>query len=189
VISPSGTSWSIIPIAATIGADPRQVFLDRTGGHEQRADGEDDQDAYPWKLSLLGRAKTGGRGPITLGFEILPPGERTDEHVRTYYREAVSRGRLRGFSQDRLDKMLTLPRSNWKKGKAGFYGYIVLMFDHTEKVVLECPVYGNAIYVLDSGEERLLRMTKQELKDSGEATVIPHSKNWYRRLKDELAIE
>lgn len=66
---------------------------------------------------------------------------------------------------------------------------MTLMFDHTEKVLLECPVYGNAIYVLDSGEERLLRMTKQELRDSGEATVIAHSKNWYRRLKNELNIE
>jgi hypothetical protein len=128
-------------------------------------------------------------GPITLDFEILPPGKRTDEHVRAYYREVVGRGRLRGFSRDRLDKMLALPRSNWKKGRAGFYGYIVLMFDHTEKVLLECPVEGNAIYVLDSGEERLLAMNKRQLRESGEAKWIYHTGEWYQRLKDELGIE
>jgi hypothetical protein len=42
------------------------------------------------------------------------------------------------------------------------------MFDHTERVLLECPVEDNAIYVLDSGEDRLLRMTKRELRESGE---------------------
>jgi hypothetical protein len=135
------------------------------------------------------RRGSGGQGPVTLDFEILPPGERTDEHVRKYYREVVSRGQLRGFSQDRLDKMLALPRSGWQKGKAGFYGYIVLMFDHTEKVLLECPVEGNAIYVLNSGEERLLRMSKQELIESSEANRIVHAGAWYQRLKDELGIE
>lgn len=132
---------------------------------------------------------SGGRGLVTLDFEILPPSERTDEHVREYYRKAVSHGQLKGFSQDRLDKMLALPRSGWLKGRAGFYGYIVLMFDHTEKVLLECPVEGNAIYVLDSGEERLLRMSKQELIESSEAKRIYHSGPWYQRLKDELGIE
>jgi hypothetical protein len=109
--------------------------------------------------------------------------------VREYYRKAVSHGQLKGFPQDRLDKMLALPRSGWLKGRAGFYGYIVLMFDHTEKVLLECPVEGNAIYVLDSGEERLLRMSKQELIESSEAKRIYHSGPWYQRLKDELGIE
>ncbi len=131
----------------------------------------------------------GSRGPVTLDFEILPPGERTDEHVRGYYREVVSRGQLKGFSQDRLDKMLALPRSEWQKGRAGFYGYIVLMFNHTEKVLLECPVEDNAIYVLDSGEERLLKMNKQQLIKSSEAKRIFHSGPWYQRLKDELGIE
>lgn len=124
----------------------------------------------------------------TLPWELAAPGERTDDHVRWYYREVLGRGRLHGFSQDRLDKMLALPRSDWQKGRAGFYGYIVLMFAHTEKVLMECPVYNNAIYVLDSGEERLLKMNKQELIASGETKRIFHVGDWYQRLKKELGI-
>ena len=85
--------------------------------------------------------------------------------------------------------MLALPRSALLKGRAGFYGYIVLMFDHTDKILLECPVQGNAIYVLDYLEDRLLKMSKQELIESSEAKRIVHAGNWYQRLKDELGIE
>jgi len=101
----------------------------------------------------------------------------------------LSRGRLEGFSQERLDKMLELPRSNWKKGRKGFEGYIVLMFAHTDKVLLECPVYGNAIFVLDSGEDCLLKMNKQELIASDEVQRLVHAGDWYARLKKALDIE
>jgi hypothetical protein len=128
--------------------------------------------------------------PITRDFEIASPGEQSDEHVRRYYREVVGRDRLEGvFSQDRFEKMLALPRSNWQKGKASFYGYIVLMFDHTERVLLECPVEDNAIYLLDSGEDGLLKMNKRQLRESGEAKRIFHRGDLYQRLKDELGIE
>lgn len=100
----------------------------------------------------------------------------------------LSRGQLAGFDQERLDKILALPRSGLLKGRAGFYGYIVLQFAHTEKVLLECPVYANAIYVLNSAEERLLKMNKQELIASDEAKRIFHVGDWYRRVKEALDI-
>ena len=131
------------------------------------------------------------QGLVTRNFEIARPDEQGNEHVRTYYEEVMEQGRLPGkWSQDRFDKMLALPWSGWQKGKAGFYGYMAIMFPHTEKVVLECPVEGNAIYVLDSGEDRLLRMSKRQLRESGEAKRIFHTgDDWYRRLKDKLDIE
>jgi hypothetical protein len=134
---------------------------------------------------------SGARAAITLDFEILPPRERTEEHIRTYYREVFSRGRLKRFSQDRLDKMLALPWTSWQKGTAGFYGYMAMTFDTTDKILLECPVEGNAIYVLEPGEQGSLRkgVSKQELLDSGKAEKIIHAGRWYQRLKDELGIE
>lgn len=130
----------------------------------------------------------GLRSVDTLPWEIAAPGERTNEHVRGYFREVLSQGQLDGFDQERLDKILALPWSTWSKGTAGFYGYIVLWFDHTEKVLMDCPVRDNAIYVLDSGEKRLLKLNKQELIESSEAKRIYHSGDWYRRLKQHLGI-
>lgn len=135
------------------------------------------------------RTSTPGR-ISTLLWEIAAPGERIEDRtVYQYYREALSQGKLDGFDRERLDKVLALPRRGLLKGKSGFYGYIVLQFTHTEKVLMECPVYANALYVLNSGEERLLRMKKQELIASGEARRIFHTGDWYQRVKQELEIE
>lgn len=124
----------------------------------------------------------------TFQWEFLPPGEATPDRIRRYYEEVMSRGRLDGFLPERLEKVLALPYESWFQGKAGFYGYSIFTFAHTEKVLFECPVYGNAIYVLTSSEECLLKMTKQELRESGEARKILHVGDWYQRLKQELEI-
>ncbi len=73
--------------------------------------------------------------------------------------------------------------------RAGVYGYIVLEFDHTDKVFMECPVRDNVIYVLDSGEERSLKTNKQELIASGGAKRIFHTGDWYGRVKEALDIQ
>jgi hypothetical protein len=183
--------------------EAREPFERRVSAWEREvARAERRQRANEKRQALVDRARrrvqeafrpkrgTDSQAPITRDFEIAPPDQQGDEHVRRYYRQVVGRDRLEGvFSQDRFEKMLALPRSGWQKGKAGFYGYIVLMFDHTERVVLECPVEGNAIYLLDSGEDRLLGMNKRQLRESGEAKRIFHTGSWYQRLKDELGIE
>ena len=50
-------------------------------------------------------------------------------------------------------------------------------------------MYGNAIFVLDSGEDRLLKMNKQELIASDEVKKIIHVGDWYRRVKQALELE
>lgn len=134
----------------------------------------------------------GPKHGINFPWEFAAPGERTDNRVvYNYFREVVRRGRLKRFDQDRLDKILALPRSGLLRGRpgAGRYGYIALTFDHTEKVLMDCPAYGNALFVLDSAEERLLQMNKQQLRASDEVKRIFHTKNWYRRVKQDLGIE
>lgn len=130
------------------------------------------------------------KGMGILPFELAAPGESMDNQaVYRYYGEVLSRQGLHGFDQERLDKLLALPRRDWMRGKAGFYGYIVLLFGHTEKVIMECPVRDNAIYVLDSDDPRLLNMNKQELIASPEAKRIFHTGDWYSRLKKAIGIE
>jgi hypothetical protein len=135
---------------------------------------------------------SGPKHVIDFPWEFAAPGERTDNRVvYDYFREVVRRGRLKRFDEDRLNKILALPRSGFLRGRpgAGRYGYIALTFDHTEKVLMDCPAYGNALFVLDSAEERLLKMKKHELRASNEVKRIFHTKNWYRRVKLELGIE
>lgn len=126
----------------------------------------------------------------TLPWEIAAAGEGTDNRaVYAYYEEVLSRDGLDAFDRERLGLILSLPRTGLMIGKAGWYGYIVLTFDHTKKALMDCPVPDNAVYVLDSSEERLLKMKKPQLRASGEARRIFHTEGWFQRVKKALDIE
>jgi hypothetical protein len=122
-------------------------------------------------------------------WEILPPGEATNNRVRLHYEQLQRAGRIAEIDQDRLNKALALPWEDWRPGRGGVENYSVFTFAHTQKVLLECPAYGNAVYVVNSGEDRWLMMTKQELIELGEAKRIIHAGDWDRRVKQALDIE
>lgn len=121
-------------------------------------------------------------------WDILPPGEATSKHIHNHYRESLaSRGMLKEFDAERLEKVLALERTGWARAKRdAFEHYGVFRFAHTDKVLLECPVYGNAAFVVDYEDERWLTMTKQQIVQSGHARRIPHAGDWYERLKAAL---
>ena len=173
---------------AQLRSHEQQAHVDSLDAYERYAN-----HPYTRALKKISRAIERTFRPQPTGhvpFEILPPGEATEKRVRGYYGEVLRKGELVGFSQERLDKVLGLPWEDWRPGTAGMYGYSIFTFAHTEKVLLECPVYANAIYVLDNSEDRLLKkMKKQELRDSGEARIIVHTGGWYQRLKQVLEIE
>lgn len=126
----------------------------------------------------------------TLQWDPIPPGEATPSDVLRYYERLQREGRIDKFDQERLDKATALPYVDWLLPRSGLHAYSIFTFAHTEKVLLECPVYGNAVYIINSREERWLAMSKQELIESGEAKKIPHQgKNWYKRVKEALDIQ
>jgi hypothetical protein len=127
-------------------------------------------------------------------WQPLPPGEANPGKVRGHYRERLRReGRLDKFDQDRLDTALALPYEEWwvpTEGFGGFDAYSIISFAHTDKVLLECPLYGNAAYVINADEELWREMTKQELTESGLAERIPHQgENWPLKVRQALNLE
>lgn len=124
----------------------------------------------------------------------LPPDKASPQKVRGHYRERLRHeGRLDMFDQDRLDAATALPYKEWwvpTEGFGGFDAYSIISFAHTDKVLLECPIYGNAAFVINADEEVWREMTKQELTESGLAKRIPHQgKNWTVKVKQALEIE
>ena len=69
-----------------------------------------------------------------------------------------------------------------------FQGYFVFLFSHTNKVVLECPQYGNAIYIIDGNWKTLCRCSKHDLISdrAKRVTRIIHSGRWAKRLRAVL---
>jgi hypothetical protein len=124
----------------------------------------------------------------------LPPGEASPQKIRGHYHERLRReGRLDKFDQARLDTATALPYEEWwvpTEGFGGFDAYSIISFAHTGKVLLECPIYGNAAFVINADEEVWREMTKQELTDSGLAERIPHQgENWPLKVRQALDLE
>lgn len=127
-------------------------------------------------------------------WQPLPPGEASPQKVRGHYRERLHHeGRLDKFDQARLDEVTALPYEEWlvpTEGFGGFDAYSILTFAHTSKVLLECPIYGNAAYVIDAEEEVWREKTKQELTASGLAENIPHrGEDWPAKIRQALDLE
>ena len=76
-------------------------------------------------------------------------------------------------------------------GKGEFEGYIAYCFDWTESVILECPIYGNAIYIIKRGKftwQEIAKASKWEARTeySAQVKVINHSNTWLERLEQSL---
>lgn len=123
-----------------------------------------------------------------LQWRPLPRGAADVTTVRRAYAGLQREGWLEGFDQERLDKALSLNPDRWYVGSEGFDGYSIFTFGDTKKALMECPIYGNALFVIGSGWERWSRMTKQELRadKSGEVVRIEHRRDWFEKVKKEL---
>lgn len=88
-----------------------------------------------------------------------------------------------------MKAMSLRPKECWV-GSHEWNGYIVFIFAHTQKVLLECPIFGNAIYIIDSDWKLISRLTKQDLlwRSRKEVTRIVHKGEWFSRVKSELRI-
>ena len=98
---------------------------------------------------------------------------------------------LRGFDENRLRKAFSLEPKKYHVGIDGFDGYIIFEFDHTPKALMECPLVGNAIYIISADWERWSRMTKQDLMadQSGAVRKFVHRGDWFGRVQQELGWE
>lgn len=125
-----------------------------------------------------------------LPWRLLPPGELTREAVMAHYRRL---GRARPdirFDPHRIEKAWSLGPSGCYVGEDEFNGYVVFTYPRTSKALLECPVYGHAIYVLGPDWERLSRLSKRELlaDRARGVTKIVHKGNWFARTKAALGL-
>ena len=74
-------------------------------------------------------------------------------------------------------------------GLGEFTGYFAFCYPHTSKVVLECPIQGNALYVFDRDWESLSKLPKSRLlaDHSDHCRRILHRTHWASALRAELA--
>jgi hypothetical protein len=127
-----------------------------------------------------------------LSFELLPPGTwNINDVIRHYDREAryfpfdLQGRELQLF---RLLKIKSIDPSECYVGTELWLGYCVFTFKYSTKVVLECPVEGNATYVLDGNWKPMVRYSKKYLRNKYPSRYIKivHKGDWLNRIIQAL---
>jgi hypothetical protein len=74
-------------------------------------------------------------------------------------------------------------------GREGWKGYVVFTFESTSRVLLECPIEGNALYVLDENWKTMLGLSKGEIRErhQGQHVRVVHRGDWLSRAETALA--
>ena len=121
-------------------------------------------------------------------WRLLPPGELSEDRVRGYYATLQRKRPGTRYDPERIVKALSLGPNQRYEEIGEVEGYTVFTFPYTSSVLLECPIVGNAIYVIHKDWERWSRMTKQELiaDESGEVVRIVHRAGWFEKVRQEL---
>ena len=108
--------------------------------------------------------------------------------IRNHYANLKQKHPHIRYDDDRLRKLATLDVARVYIGQNEFEGYIALTLNGIQDVVLECPKWGNAIYIVKRDWQRLSKLTKRELlhRYPGLVRRIVHSGDWFGRLRNAL---
>jgi len=135
-----------------------------------------------------GRPVTGiGDSVSHLPFRLLPPGVWDVNHVLEYYSNEARHwlgGRI--VDHERLRKIARLNPSHCSVGTEAQLGYILYEFSWSRAVVLECPVVGNATYILWDDWRGMLRLTKSELRSKTNCLCVRHTDRSFGRVRAAL---
>lgn len=128
-------------------------------------------------------------GVHKINWQILPPGEWSMDRIAKHFKELEKVNPKCEYDLERLEHIKTLKPSTCYIGFEEFIGYVVFCFDYTEKAILENPIKGNAIYLINNNWPELSKLTKRELLSyhSDRVTRIIHRGNWFERLKAKIA--
>ena len=132
-----------------------------------------------------------GMDVMQLHWEILPIGWWDDPKYDDQISGALTQGG-RKLIIDRLKFINTLVPKKCYVGSNGFGERRYYVFVFPSHVVAECPLEGNAIYVLAGIEDwkNILRQSKTMVRknESDRLKVIKHRGEWQERLKQALKL-
>lgn len=132
-------------------------------------------------------------------WDALPSGT-TERELKAYTRQIEQRAHVRGWNVDytRIEAILKLKPSKVliPKKRARqvldpakhWFGYSVYLFEWSDKVVLLCPVIGNAVYVLGVNWRKLIVKQKRQVREDSEGTrhAVHKGGTWLDRVEADL---
>ncbi|HSU61019.1 MAG TPA: hypothetical protein VLI55_17045 [Bryobacteraceae bacterium] len=127
-----------------------------------------------------------------LPFTLLPAGEYRFEKIVEHYQKLASTSdtgwREGSIDWKRLEAVETLNPSRYYVGTDGWTGYVVFAFHWSDRVVLECPREGNAIYILRGDWRSMVTHSKGELREEYRhlCQKVVHKGEWLNRVRRAL---
>lgn len=128
-----------------------------------------------------------------LHFELLPPGTWDVDKVIAHYHQECDRFppdlRNREIQWERLKAIGSLRPTRCYIGTELWLGYVLFDFSDSGKVVLECPVEGNATYILSGEWKGMVAHPKSFLRTNfpQHCAKIVHKGDWISRVAQTLS--
>jgi len=132
-----------------------------------------------------------------LSFKLLPPGTWDMEYLIAYYRREAHRFpadiRSRGIDPTRLETIYkSLRPAKCYRGEEQWHGYHAFEIPGTSRVVLECPMKGNATYVLWGDWQRMAAQPKsyiwKHFPQNYRKIIHRDKRKWLARTKRALKL-
>lgn len=125
-------------------------------------------------------------------FVVLPAGHWNFREVFDYYRRNSVSHPHRFFEQvfdwNRIEQLAKLEPNLRHFGVKAWFGYAVYEFSYSHRVVLECPIEGNATYIISGDWKEMIHKTKAELRSkyANQCTRVVHVGDWLDRVSEAL---
>lgn len=122
-------------------------------------------------------------------FVLLRPSEGTLRASIEKYRRLLRANRHsfvdESYDYKRLNQVQSLGSIEHHMGVKSWRGYVAFEFPHSSKVVLECPLTGNATYVLSGEWRKMISCTKAELRSEYGRRIrrIFHTPGWEEQVR------
>jgi len=135
-------------------------------------------------------------------WEILPQGTWGPDELAKFYRKYAKTNQEARLCHERLTAIqarfkpfecLRGPQRTrrWNEELPGWQGYHVFRFKRTEKVIAECPMEGNAVYILSGKWKEMIQHSKKYIRDHypDDYTKVVHkgdTQAWLTRVSKAL---
>ena len=123
-----------------------------------------------------------------LPWKFLPAGEWGFSDILSYCNEYQKANSYFDYDGKRLETLQLLKPTDCYVGEDDFRIYFIFCFDYTDKVILESPIRGNAMYVISGDWKEISKLSKWEIRQKYSSNVkrIIHKGEWIDRLREEL---
>lgn len=118
---------------------------------------------------------------------LLPAGTWKIHDLIEHFRHFQSKFPQKRIEPDRLEIIAQLEPADCYVGQAGWYGYVAFTFPYSYDTVLECPIYGNATYVIRGNWKEMSKLSRMQLrKQHPENPFVIHTGAWKSKIEGSI---